>query len=95
MLEGLARLDLPVLSACLPGMLATMLVLARGVQWLFRRHYSVAFHGIAGIVTASTLVIIPRTYTGGGQILLCAVFCVCGTALALLLEHLDTRKNSV
>lgn len=95
MLEGLARLDLLVLSACLPGMLVTMVLLARGVQWLFRRHYSVAFHGIAGIVTASTLVIIPRTYTGTGQILLCALFCVCGAALALLLEHWDTRENSV
>ena len=49
MLEGLAKLDLLVLSACLPGMVLTILLLARLVSWFFRKHYSIAFHGIFGI----------------------------------------------
>lgn len=93
MLEGLARLDLLVLSACLPGMLITMALLARGVSWLFRRHYAVAFHGILGIVLASTLVIIPMSYTGAGEITLSAVFAVCGALLALFLDKLDERSK--
>ena len=36
MLEGLARLDFLVLSACLPGMVLTILLLARLVSWFFR-----------------------------------------------------------
>ena len=64
MLEGLARLDFLVLSACLPGMVLTILLLARLVSWFFRKHYSIAFHGIFGIVLASTLVIIPTSYVG-------------------------------
>lgn len=94
MLEGLARLDLLVLAACLPGMLVTMLLLARGVQWLFRKHYSVAFHGIVGIVAASTLVIIPRSYTGTVEICFCMIFCALGAALAFFLDRLDTRSTA-
>ena len=75
MLEGLARLDFLVLSACLPGMVLTILLLARLVSWFFRKHYSIAFHGIFGIVLASTLVIIPTSYVGAWEIVLSAVCC--------------------
>ena len=76
MLEGLARLDFLVLSACLPGMVLTILLLARLVSWFFRKHYSIAFHGIFGIVLASTLVIIPTSYVGAWEIVLSAVCCI-------------------
>ena len=91
MLEGLARLDLLVLSACLPGLLLTMLLLARLVTWFLRRHYSVAYHGILGIVLASTLVIIPTAYSGPGEIALSVLCCIGGFALAYFLARLDRR----
>jgi len=91
MLEGLARLDLLVLSASLPGMFLTILFLARLVTWLFRRHYAVAFHGILGIVLASTLVIIPTSYSGPGEMLFSAACCAGGFALAFFLARLDRR----
>lgn len=91
MLEGLANLDLLVLSASLPGMLLTIFLLARLVTWFFRRFYSVAFHGIFGIVLASTLVIIPTTYAGVGEAVCSALFCVGGFLLAFFLARLDRR----
>lgn len=91
MLEGLARLDLLVLSAALPGMFLTIALLARLVTWFFRRHYAVAFHGILGFVTASTLVIIPTEYTGAGEMVLSALLCAAGFALAFFLARLDRR----
>lgn len=91
MLEGLANLDLLVLSASLPGLLLTIALLARLVSWFFRRHYAVAFHGILGIVLASTLVIIPTRYTGWWEILVSALCCGGGFLLALLLGRLDRR----
>lgn len=91
MLQGLADLDLLVLSATLPGMILTIALLARLVSWFFRRYYSVAFHGILGFVLASTLVIIPTTYTGIGEALLSAVCAVGGFALAFFLAGLDQR----
>ena len=89
MLEGLARMDLLVLSACLPGMVITMLLLARLVSWFFRRHYAVAYHGILGIVLASTLVIVPTDYLGWWEVALSALCCAGGYALASFLDKLD------
>lgn len=91
MLEGLANLDLAVLSACLPGLLLSIVLLARAVSWFFKEHYAVAFHGILGLVLASTLVILPTEYSGPGEMALSALCCVGGFVLALLLDRLDRR----
>ena len=90
MLEGLARLDLLVLSASLPGMVLAIALLARLVSWFFRRHYAVAFHGILGFVLASTLVIVPMEY-GPGEVLLSVLCCAGGFLLAFLLARLDKK----
>lgn len=95
MLEGLADLDLLVLSACLPGMFLAILLLARLVTWFFRTHYSVAFHGILGIVLASTLVIIPTSYSGTGEAALSLVCCLGGFLLAYFLDRIDRRLQDV
>ena len=91
MLEGLARLDFLMHSACRPGMVQTILLLARLVSWFFRKHYSIAFHGIFGIVLASTLVIIPTSYVGAWEIVLSAVCCIGGFLLAYFMARLDRR----
>ena len=91
MMDGLSNLDFMVLSTALPGMFLTIVLLARLVSWFFRKHYAVAFHGILGIVLASTLVIIPTSYTGVGEIVLSAVCCAGGFFLALFLGKLDRR----
>ena len=90
MLDGLANLDLLVLSASLPGMGLAIILLARLMSWFFRTHYSVAFHGILGIVLASTLVIIPMEYKGG-EVLTSILCCGGGFLLAYLLAKLDRR----
>lgn len=91
MLEGLANLDFLVLSASLPGMVLTILLLARLVTWFFKTRYSIAFHGILGFVVASTLVIIPTAYSGIGEMLLSGLCCVGGFFLAFFLARLDRR----
>ena len=90
-LEGLAELDFLVLSASLPGLLLTVLLMARFVTWCFRRWYAVAFHGIFGIVLASTLVIIPTSYSGAGEGVRSALCCGGGFLLAFFLARLDRR----
>ncbi len=89
MMAGLARMDLFVLAACLPGLGLTVLLLARLVNWIFQRYYAVAFHGIVGIVLASTLVILPIHYTGAGEAALSALCCLGGFLLAFFLARLD------
>ena len=92
MLEGLANLDFVVLSASVPGIVLSILLLARFMSWLFRTHYSIAFHGILGIVLASTVVIIPLQYTAG-EIVWSVVCCCGGFLLAFLLAKLDRRPD--
>ena len=91
MLEGLAHLDIPVLASTVPGLVLSVLLLARLVTWFFRKHYSIAFHGIFGIVLASTLVILPTDYVGLWEIALSAVCCIGGFLLAFFMAQLDKR----
>lgn len=91
LMEGLASLNLSVLLSTLPGMAVTIVALARLVSWVFRRNYSLAFHGILGIVVASTLVIVPQSYAGTTEGLLSALCCMGGFLLAYLLGRLDRR----
>ena len=91
MLEGLAHLDIPVLASTVPGLVLSVLLLARLVTWFFRKHYSIAFHGIFGIVLASTLVILPTDYVGLWEIALSAVCCIGGFLLAFFMARLDKR----
>ena len=92
MLEGLAALDFIVLSASLPGMFLTIALLARFMNWFFRQHYAIAYHGILGFVLASTLVIIPTSYTGPGEIALSVLCCGAGFLLAFCLARLEEKN---
>ena len=91
MLDGLTQFDLTVLAACISGFVLTVALLARLMTFLLRRFYAVAFHGILGVVLASTLVIIPTAYTGAGEVLLSALCCAGGFGLAFFMARLDRK----
>lgn len=93
MMDCMARLDVLPLATALLGMGLTILLLARLVNWFLEHYYSVAFHGILGIVLASTLVIIPTEYTGPGEIILSALCALGGYWLASLLDRLDPKRS--
>lgn len=94
LMDGLSRLDLGVLLTTLPGLGITVALLARLVNWFFQRHYALAFHGILGIVLASTLVIIPTSYTGSGELILSLACCAGGFLLAFFLGRLDRSSRA-
>lgn len=91
LMDGLSALDWRILVATLPGMLLTIVLLARLVSWFFNRYYPQAFHGILGIVMASTLVIIPASYSSILEVFLSALGCIVGFLIAYLLSFLDKR----
>lgn len=91
--EGLGRLRPSVL---VPGVLAaviTVVLLAKAVDRLFERHYSIAFHAIVGVVTAATLVIIPfENMISLSMALASDLVCLAlGVVLALLLDRFNAR----
>ena len=57
--EGIGHLAMNVLIPGGIGGLITIIFLSRAVNSLFEEHYSLAFHGIVGIVLAATIMIIP------------------------------------
>ena len=94
-LNAMTELNIPVLATIAPGVVLSILLMARMVNWLFKRHHTLAFHGILGIVLASTLVIVPVSYQGLAEIILSAVCCVGGFGIARLMDRLDDRiQNS-
>lgn len=85
MTAGIGAFDLAVIMPVALGVLTSVVLLARSVQTLFEKHYSVTFHCITGFVLASTIPIIPHEFismTEAFQCLALAVGC-CGLAYGM------------
>ncbi len=93
-LEGMSHLDVSIFAASLPAMGLTAASLARFVTWLFRRFHSVTFHGILGIVLASTAAIVPTEYPSAHETVCSALCFAGGFCLAFFLERLDRRLRT-
>lgn len=91
--EGLGRLRPSVLVPGVLGAVVTIVLLAKAVDRLFERHYSIAFHAIVGVVSAATLVIIPfRDMASSFAALLSDLICLAvGIVLALALDQFNAR----
>ena len=59
MLEGIAKLSLPVLIPLAIGFCICLLALSKGVNAAYQKWHSQIAHGIIGIIAASILTIIP------------------------------------
>ena len=90
---GIGNLDFTVLIPGGIGALATIILFARAVDTLFKKHYSVSFHAIVGVVIAATIMIIPfASFTV--SFASCAVNVVClvvGIVSALLLDKFNQK----
>lgn len=94
--DGIGHLDFSVLIPGGIGALATVILFAKAVDMLFKKHYSVAFHGIVGIVIAATVMIIPFESFAVSAVS-CVVNIVCiavGVVAALLLDKFN-QKHAV
>lgn len=91
--EGLGRLRIAVLVPGAVGAVVTVILLAKAVDRLFERHYSIAFHGIVGVVAAATLVIVPfRDMASSPAALGSDLICLAvGIVLAVALERFNAR----
>ena len=89
--DGIGHFDLGVLVPGGIGALVTVICLAKAINALFDHFYSIAFHGIIGIVIAATVMIIPfSSFTASVSQCLVNVICiVCGIVIALLLDKFN------
>lgn len=91
--EGIGHLDFSVLLPGGIGALATILLFAKAVDTLFKRHYSVAFHAIVGVVIAATIMIIPfGSFTASVSSCIINIVCiVAGIVAALALDKFNSK----
>ncbi|MEG1525434.1 MAG: DUF368 domain-containing protein [Clostridia bacterium] len=89
---GIAKLDMAVVIPFMLGIMATVLLLARAVNRLFRDHYGVAFHCIIGFVIASTIPIIPLHYKNVWEFIISLICVVIGFFLAF---YMDRWSNQI
>lgn len=92
---GIGHLDFSILIPGGIGALATVILFAKAVDTLFKRHYSVAFHAIVGVVIAATVMIIPfESFTVSVSGCLINIVClVAGVVAALVLDKLNSKVN--
>ena len=91
-IDGIGHFDLRILIPGGIGALVTVICLAKAVNALFDNYYSIAFHGIIGIVIAATVMIIPFSgFTSPGTALVNGVCIIIGILVALALDKFNSR----
>lgn len=95
LVEGIGNLDFSVLIPAGIGALITVILLAKAIDTLMNRHYSIVFHGIIGIVIAATIVIIPfKSFTVGIKEAVINIVCIAaGIVIALVLDKFNSKVN--
>jgi Predicted membrane protein len=91
MANGIKNLDLGVILPLILGVVLVIFLFARVVSWLFRKHHTLMYHIIIGIVIGSTAAIIPSGVSGIGVILACALLFLVGAAASFGLAKLDEK----
>ena len=94
-IDGIGHLDFAVLIPGGIGALLTVIILAKAINALFTHFYSLAFHGIIGIVIAATIMIIPFSSfaASAGQAVVNIICLVVGVIFALLLDRFNSRVD--
>ena len=77
-MAAVGDLDFSVILPLITGIALVAVLCAKLVNLLFEKHFSLASHAIVGLVLASTLMIIPRDFTGITQVLLCLLLAALG-----------------
>lgn len=91
MTAGIGSLDFAVILPLALGILTTAILLARLINRLFERHYSIMSHIVLGVVIASTAVIIPFEFADTAELLFCLLSAVIGFFLAWGLDAIGKR----
>ena len=94
MTAGIAALRPLVIVPIFLGAGLTVVLMARFISWIFRRFYCAAYHAILGFVLASTVVIVPVSYGGPAEVLLCLLCAAAGFAAAWWLSRWESPHGN-
>ncbi|HIZ13141.1 MAG TPA: DUF368 domain-containing protein [Candidatus Mediterraneibacter stercorigallinarum] len=90
--DGIGHFDMNVLIPGGIGALVTVILFAKAINALFDHYYSIAFHGIVGIVIAATIMIIPvDSFLSAGSAIVNVICIAVGIICALALDKFNSR----
>ena len=88
--EGIGHFDMAILIPGGIGAVVTVILLAKAINALFDHHYSIAFHGIVGIVIATVMIIPVSGFTSAGSAIVNSICIVVGVVIALALDKFNS-----
>lgn len=94
MTYGISNFDLLIIVPIGLGAIVTVLTLSKFMSFIFKKAYTTLFHGILGIVLASTIMIIPMPYDFSYLSisgLICVAACVLGINLGVWMSMLEEK----
>lgn len=95
MTDGIAALDFSVILPTFLGVGISFILAAKLINMLFDKFYTEAYFAVMGIVAASALLIIPRSFASSLMLVLCVLFFVGGATLSFVADkRLGGKKES-
>ncbi|MBQ4556114.1 MAG: DUF368 domain-containing protein [Clostridia bacterium] len=91
---GAKSFDLGVLLPVVVGGAAALILLAKLINILYEKHFSIMSHIIIGIVVATTIPLIPTQFNGAVDIIIKLLLMAGGFVIALLFDFLGNRVKS-
>ncbi len=95
MTDGIAALDFSVILPTFLGVGISFILTAKLINMLFDKFYTEAYFAVMGIVAASALLIIPRSFASSLMLVLCVLLFVGGAAVSFVADkRLGGKKES-
>jgi putative membrane protein len=91
--EGISNFDLSILAPFGVGVLATVVLLARLVDMLFKKHYSLVSQIILGFVISSSLKTLPSQFPNAWVMIISIACCVIGFIVALIMDRAEHKEG--
>ena len=91
--EGVGNFDFAVILPFVLGIIITVLLLARLVNMLYKKHYAVISRIILGFVIASSLKALPREFTSPYTMLIAIICCALGFFVAWVMEKHESKQQ--
>jgi putative membrane protein len=96
MADGIKDLNLMVIIPIIIGGIATVMLLSKLVDYIFRTAYTGLYHVILGVVIASTVMIAPRDYNYlSVGAFTCLALCLVGVAIGAWMCSLEKKYKNV
>ncbi len=92
--EGIGSFDFKVLIPFVIGIVVTVLLFAKFVNMLFKKHYAMISRIILGFVISSSLKTIPHNFKSVWTMIISVVCFVVGFAIAIVMDEAEKKKRT-